>query len=81
MKVTIEQLVNFIAKYGDKYDVTAKDVEQVGVEQVFAWVDGQYNPRAGTCMVPIEETDATQAMHDFFAESWGHLFDRWWSKF
>ena len=80
MKVTKKQLIDFIAEYGDDYNTSMESIEFVGLDNVLQAIDLQYKPCTSTMFgayaILEPETDPEEAMHDFFAESWGSIYDR-----
>lgn len=85
MKVTVQQLVSFIAKYGEDFNVTAKDIEFVGLDRVLSGIDHQVDPRMskfrGAWFEGVPETDPIQAMKDYFSESFDRDYDHVFSGF
>lgn len=79
MKVTVEQLVDFIMTYGDEFGVTVKDIEFVGLDRVLSGIDHQVDPRMskfhGALCECVPETDPIQAMKDYFSESFDRDYD------
>lgn len=76
MNVTAEQLINFVATEGDKFDVSIEDIEVVGLDNVLHGISTQADPRLSALGQPVAETDTHQCMADFFAESFGRLYDQ-----
>ena len=79
MKVTVEQLVDFISKHGEDFNVTAKDIEFVGLDRVLSGIDHQVDSRMSKFHVAwcecVPETDPIQAMKDYFSESFDRDYD------
>ena len=83
MKVTKEQLINFVIENGDSFGVTMKGIEFVGVDNVLYHIAHQVDPRTSTFygdhMCPVEyasDTLAETILCDFFAESWDLVYDQ-----
>lgn len=84
MQVAENQLASFIVSYGSDCGVNMNTINMIGIPKVLDAIDAQVNPRTSTFygheMFPVEETDAIQCLHDFFAESYGQFFDHWYSE-
>lgn len=79
MKVTVEEMVQFVADHGDDYGLTMAEIEFVGVERVLDGIAAQCDARgsrmSGASFEGAPSYSAEQAMHDWFAESFGHAYD------
>ena len=74
MQVNTEQLINWVLANGEDYGVSFKDIEFVGVDSVMRHINAQVD-----AVTLMPHTDPNKAMNDFFAESFGHLYDIAWS--
>lgn len=76
MKIMLNDIVEFVLKYGEYYDLTFKTIEKVGIGRICADASRQMNARTLEAHVSAED-----ALHDYFADgAFDNLFDALWRE-
>lgn len=76
MKIKPSDVIDFVLKFGDAYDITFKSIEAVGIPRVCADASRQMNARTLEA-----HTSAEAALHDYFGDgAFDNLFDVLWRE-
>lgn len=81
MKVTKEDLIQFLAKHGAELDLSINGIQFVGLETVLVGINQQMVARTAVMQdataILNEHTDAEEAMFDYFCDgAFDSAFDR-----
>lgn len=81
MKITKEELYNFLAEHGEEVGASEKSVEFVGLEAVLKGINNQMKAKTsfsiGVNAILEEHTDKEEAMYDYFCDgAFSSEFDR-----
>lgn len=74
--VSFQQLMQFVADYGEAYGIDAKVIAYVGVDEVLSGINAQLDS------VTMEvNQDPVARMHDYFGDgAFDHAFDVAWAN-
>lgn len=81
MKITKEELYDFLAEHGEEVGASKKSVEFVGLETVLKGINNQMKAKTafmyGATAVLKEHTDAEEALWDYFCDgAFDYAFDK-----
>lgn len=81
MKITKEELYNFLAEHGEEVSANENSVNFVGLDTVLKGVNNQMKAKTsfsiGATAILEEHTDKEEAMYDYFCDgAFSSEFDR-----